>query len=522
MKSEARPLAAAFERVSDGRDIFDEEYEGRGGNVRETKVSNQRRGSGSRYRTFQTLEIDDGDADDDAENVTPSSGGADSLPLSKLVFLNVGNFGAAYLWFGLQIQTIPSQIRALAGESKKGTYLGVVVGCGAVLTFFVSPLVGKMSDAYGRRFPLMCVGVVATAVALLLLGAASPHIPDTTEHEDEGLDEPLESWGIGGYLSMFLFMQMAYLVLSVPYQAHLAEATPGHQRGKSSGVNASVASVGMLLSAAIGISYSSMPNVVAAYSVPASVLILSFAATLACGPSDRNNSNIARSNGAAVTASASRPGQEKDFAGRARRLLETYIAPFRNHDFRWVFFTRFLMQQGVSTISWFLEYFLSDVVDLGNVDPETAVSYAFLPMLVASGFSSIGGGWLSDRWGGRRKILVIASAVVMSCCSFVAGVFTRDLISVCLLMFVFGLGYGMFLAVDFALVMDVLPSDADVSRDMAIWHNALVIPQLLATPIGGAIRDSFEGETGYVLLFIITCAYFSLSAYFVTRIRGAR
>ena len=49
--------------------------------------------------------------------------------------------------------------------------------------------------------------------------------------------------------------------------------------------------------------------------------------------------------------------------------------------------------------------------------------------------------------------------------------------------FFFGLGYGAFLAADFALVIDVLPSKEDTAKDMAVWHASLVLPQMLATLI---------------------------------------
>lgn len=513
-------------------------------NKRSSGASTTRKLSGSTYRSFEPFDISSaGEKDEDVHVRRVDRQTSKPLAFRKLVALNAGNFGAAFLWFGLQIQTIPSQIRALAGESKKGTYLGIVVGCGAIVTFFLSPLVGNVADRYGKRLPPMMVGMIATAVSLLLLGAASPHIPqdnsnDAEEEESDGTDddEPLESWGLGGYLFVFLLMQTSYLVLSVPYQAHLAEATPKAQRGRSSGVNASMASGGMLLSAAIGIAYHRMPNVVAAYSIPCIFMIASYTVVAFAGPADRVRRR--RSPAAATRPRVALAALEKEsdvqerneaawdlergsVTSWCRRALNTYLAPFQSRDFFWVFFTRFLMQQGVSTISWFLEYFLADVVDLGSVEPETAVSYAFLPMLLASGLSSALGGWLSDRWG-KRKSLVIASSFIMSACSFFAAVWARTLAWVCVVMFFFGCGYGIFLSVDFALVMDVLPSDADVSRDMAIWHNALVIPQLLATPIGGAIRDGFSGEKGYVILFLITCVYFSLSAFFVTRIRGAK
>jgi len=55
------------------------------------------------------------------------------------------------------------------------------------------------------------------------------------------------------------------------------------------------------------------------------------------------------------------------------------------HDFRWVFFTRFLMQQGVATVVGFLEYWLGDMVALpGCWAPEKAVAVILLPLLLSA------------------------------------------------------------------------------------------------------------------------------------------
>ena len=40
---------------------------------------------------------------------------------------------------------------------------------------------------------------------------------------------------------------------------------------------------------------------------------------------------------------------------------------------------------------------------------------------------------------------------------------------------VFGLGYGAYISVDWALATDVLPSMDDYARDMGVWHVALTL-----------------------------------------------
>lgn len=90
-----------------------------------------------------------------------------------------------------------------------------------------------------------------------------------------------------------------------------------------------------------------------------------------------------------------------------------------------------------------------------------------------------------------------------------------------------GIGFGSFQSVDFALVMDVLPEEKDKAKDIAVWHLALILPNALATPVGGLILDYFESVNcklglGYIILFVVTTVYFLLSGIFVTRIRQAK
>ena len=90
-----------------------------------------------------------------------------------------------------------------------------------------------------------------------------------------------------------------------------------------------------------------------------------------------------------------------------------------------------------------------------------------------------------------------------------------------------GIGFGSFQSVDFALVMDVLPKEKDKAKDIAVWQQALILPNALATPVGGILVDYFQSVDckmglGYIILFIVTGVYFCSSGIFVTRIRKAK
>ena len=95
---------------------------------------------------------------------------------------------------------------------------------------------------------------------------------------------------------------------------------------------------------------------------------------------------------------------------------------------------------------------------------------------------------------------------------------------------VFGLGYGAYTSVDWALVSDVLPSVDDYAKDMGIWHVADVLPQIVAGSIAGILLDNFQRigaannmpNLGYTVIFLMAFVFFVLGTVFVARIKGVR
>ena len=67
---------------------------------------------------------------------------------------------------------------------------------------------------------------------------------------------------------------------------------------------------------------------------------------------------------------------------------------------------------------------------------------------------------------------------------------------------------------------------------MGVWHVSLVLPQLLATPLGGFLRDAFQsigrarGEErtmlGYSVIFLLSFFYFALATWFVNKIKSVK
>lgn len=76
-----------------------------------------------------------------------------------------------------------------------------------------------------------------------------------------------------------------------------------------------------------------------------------------------------------------------------------------------------------------------------------------------------------------------------------------------------------------ALATDLLPNPHEYAKDMGIWSLALVLPQVVASPIAGKLLDYFEQigpsmHLGYVMIFLVAGGYTAAGTFFVKYIEG--
>jgi hypothetical protein len=126
-----------------------------------------------------------------------------------------------------------------------------------------------------------------------------------------------------------------------------------------------------------------------------------------------------------------------------------------------------------------------------------------------------------------RKPLVYLSGGLMALVSlvYIFVIFSPSLTLTFIMGGLFGVGYGAYQAVDWALAIDVLPSGENVAKDMGIWHVALVLPQIIAPAITGLTLNALKDTSltlGYSVVFSLTALWFILGTIFVRQIRGAR
>jgi len=411
-------------------------------------------------------------------------------------------FATNFLWGALLIVTIPSQVLLMVGDAYKGTGMGWVIGTGAFIALIFPPLVGALSDrarfALGRRRPFLIVGVVMNCLALLGM-AYFPRAGD------------MASFAL--YIVAFLFVEFGNNVATAPYSAMIPDRVPEEQRGAASGWMGLMTMLGTVGGVAVA-GVLTGPSTALLYWLIIGVLLAAMAIT--------------------VFAVKEEPVNETQPFVFRQFLRSFWISPKVYPDFAWVFLTRLLVMMGIYTVQEFLQYYLKDVIQvfavLGNVlttEPEGAVAVLILALMAGAILSTLTAGVLSDQVG-RKRMIYLAGALM----SLVAAVFilTQSFTIALLMGLVFGLGYGAYMSVDWALACDVLPSADDFAKDMGIWHIATVFPQVIAVTIAGPLLDNFQRvgkasghlNLGYVVIFVIAITYFVLGTYFVSRIKRAR
>ncbi|PVD39132.1 hypothetical protein C0Q70_01760 [Pomacea canaliculata] len=460
------------------------------------------------------------------------------LSKRQTFLMNFTQFGLNFMVLLLSVVVVPAQMEALVGGSAKGSCLGGLVAGGAAVTFLVSPMIGMVSDRIksrlGKRRPVMLMGTAFMCVGLLGMAFSAPQL--VIERSPKGSEEtafnntetcirdlafkrclpfsnltastrdirltggtppggvilPRKDEGVGSekiieedypgntglYILFFLIVISSQAAISVPFNALVADKSHPSQRGFNSGVMGAMILLGNVSGAAAGLSFTHI-GILSIYGVIIAVIVLSVAVTVV----------VTKEHSGRDDGEKKKLGCKVIFAG--------FWSPLKEHDFRWVFITRFLMQQGVATITGFLEYWLDDMVQLPYCwTAATSVALMLLPLLFSAAVS------VCVCACARACLLVAALFLFISYVPaflMAAGSLADAFISghsayylAIATAFLTGIGFGAFQSVDFALVMDVLPEEQEKAKDIAVWHQALVLPQALATPIGGLVLDLFE------------------------------
>jgi MFS family permease len=400
----------------------------------------------------------------------------------------------ASLWFGFNFHWLPigfvliqSQLRDLVPHDSFGASLGTMVGVGAIFAVGVPPLIGQLSDylytPWGRRRPLIVVFTILNLVGLgIMMNAHS-------------------------YAQLFvgyLWIQFCANAAGAAYAGVIPDVVPDHEFGRASGYLAAMNMGGGLAGVGTTSILAGAHQLLWAYAVIGAVTVLTMIPALIASRGE---------------------GMTRLQRGPRSPLLQavrTFVAPLYGGDFAWVIFTRLMVTAAITIVAYYLSPFFHDVVHVGNADQFTS-NWLAIVFVSAIPFG-ITGGLISDRLG--RKIFVYLSGAAQSLVALIFIVFYPTATPLVLAMAaLYGLGYGLYYAVDWALACDTLPDRSKSAKDMGLFHVAQTLPQTIAPAIGGFLLDYFNKvspNSGYRAVFGSAIVFFLLGTVFVSRIKSVR
>ena len=181
-----------------------------------------------------------------------------------------------------------------------------------------------------------------------------------------------------------------------------------------------------------------------------------------------------------------------------------YVNPRKSPDFAWAWLSRFMFILGVAFLTTYLAFYLINKIGSNEDDVPTQIFLGILIQSVIVVIASILGGKLSDRTG-RRKIFVLTASVLYGGALIVIAIassFNGFLVG----MAISGIGFGIYVAVDLALVADVLPDKNNAAKDLGVFNIASALPQSVAPAIAPLILAVGGGSYGVLYAVAGGCA----------------
>lgn len=399
-------------------------------------------------------------------------------PLFRLVFAAILGVGTAVaplvlLGFGL----IQFNIIRLVGEENVTAVYGMVAGIGGLSIVFLGPLGGVIADKtrlkFGRRRFWMIAGSIGGALSMLLLTYA-PSIPVLV---------------VG-----FCLVQFFYGMVSLSCFAIVPEQVEPEKFGRVSGLIGAAAPAFVMSGQMIMGVFADSTVQQKLFTIAIVQLIGGIAAAL-----------LVKDNYFA--------GTVKDVQNTPiwKRLQNFYPSYKKHPTFTWALLTKLFINVSNAGLSLLTLFYIARF-HLGEADIFKLMAYT-APSIMLMVVAGILGGFLSDKVK-KQKPFVMGAALVTGVC-LVAFAFSKDITWVIVGNFIFNFGFGMYGAVDNALVNRILPSKQDAGKDLSIMNTTTQLASSLVNfvaPAVIALGVAWFGGDGYTLFFLILAGFSVLSA----------
>lgn len=415
--------------------------------------------------------------------ISRTTAGAARIP--PLRHLGLGSY-----WFGTYFVVTPVytvllqvQVTETVAKGSQATAIGLATFLGGIFAMVLPPVVGAWSDRlttrWGRRRPVMVAGTLGIVAALLVM------------------------LGAGSYPAVLIGFVLTVATLNIAGAAYVAvipDVVHGTETGRASGVLGFFVQLGSVISLLVTLVFANAGHIRFTYWVLILVLVLSLLPTLW-----------------AAAGEGMRPAPP-----RPQRTFREFVSPLWRGDFGWAFFTRFLNVSGLYATLPFLLLAFRDLLGVNHPEQFTPLFEAIVTLTAVP--LAIVCGWLSDAHGRKRFIYAAAGIQAIVLLIFLAGN-VIPISVVLLLAVVYGIGFGAFSAVDWALGLDTLPDRDRPAKDLGLYHVADSLPRVLLPFAMGFVVDGvnrLSPNAGYRVTFVVAAALYAASGILVRRIRSVR
>jgi MFS family permease len=394
-----------------------------------------------------------------AEGIVPESSAAVAGPMFatwRLGLLGAYWLGVTAMWIGLaSLLAGRLQYQHLVAPGTEGASLLQMTAGGTLVAILVQPAVGSISDhtasRWGRRLPYIIVGSLLDL--LFLAGIAA-------------------SQTVVAIAAFFLLLQMSSNVAQGPYQGYVPDLVRADQVGLASGL------VGLMI----------ILGNVAGYGVGALGIATGqyTAATLALGVIELSTVGLLAA-GVREPPAQPRPRDGRSWLRIAGSAWGRDI--LRERSFLWLVGSRLFVLTGSEVLISLAPFYLARTFGLAASDAGGVLLLLVGTVALGTAVSVVPAARLSDRVGRRRVIWIACflGATGLLVCSLAPAIPVAFAGAAC-----FGISGGTFLAVDWALLSELVPRDA-TARFMGISNIATCSAALLAIAIGGIVMDLTGG-----------------------------
>lgn len=385
-----------------------------------------------------------------------------------------------FWWAGVLGILLQTFVEGTVGNEWKGTYFAIISAVGAALSSIVQLVVGPLSDRtrsrYGRRVPFIFLGVMLTLPAIWLFFYAS-----------------LTAKSFLLLLVAFGWIQIWLNVANGPYQALIPDLVPENRQGVASGFMGAMNLVGQA-----GAFFA-----IAIFQHDIWMMCWLAIGLLALG--------------VIQTSYSCREVHEPEPGLGRFHFTQVVHVPFGKYpDFTWLMVSRFFINLGFYTAVAFLLYYLQNTLHSANPQSD------MVKLVLIVSFTGALGCWPAGRLADRisKKGLVYITSAILAVCATLF-VFNQSLIAAMVIGAGFGVAWGGFMAVDWALASNLVPK-AEEGKWMAIWHLAFTVPQVFAAwpgPIADLMNKHYGMGVGWRLPFALIPIYMAIGAWAIRHVR---